>query len=48
MRVKFCRGQNIENELIDSTEKEKENIIIKNKMKKLDMKNISSRYTNKN
>ena len=47
MRVKFCRGQNIENELIDSTEKEKENEI-KNKMKKIDMKNISSRYTNKN
>ena len=41
MRVNFFRGQNIENDLIDSTEKEKENEI-KNKMKKLDIKNISS------
>ena len=40
MRFKFFKGQNIENELIDSTEKEKENEI-KNKMKKLDIKNIS-------
>ena len=40
MRFKFCRGQNIENDLIDSTEKEIENEI-KNKMKKLDIKNIS-------
>ena len=36
MRFKFCRGQNIENELIDSTEKEKENEI-KNKMKKIEI-----------
>ena len=47
MRFNFFRGQNIENELIDSTEKEKENEI-NNKMKKLDIKNISSRYSNKN
>ena len=40
MRVKFFKGQNIEIELIDSTEKEKENKI-KNKMKKLDIKNTS-------
>ena len=46
MRFNFFRGQNIEIDLIDSTEKEKENEI-KNKMKKIDIKNIS-RYTNKN
>ena len=46
MRFKFCRGQNIENELIDSTEKEKENEI-KNKIKKLDIKKISSRFINR-
>ena len=47
MRFKFCRGQNIENDLIDSTEKEKENEI-KNKMKKIEIKNISLRYISKN
>ena len=47
MRFKICRGQKIENELIDSTEKEKENEI-KNKMKKIEIKNISLRYISKN
>ena len=47
MRVKLFKGQNIEIELIDSTEKEKENEI-KNKMKKIEIKNISLRYISKN
>ena len=46
MRLKFFRGQKIENELIDSTEKERESEI-KNKMKKIDIKKISSRFINR-
>ena len=46
MRFYFFKGQNIEIELIYSTEKEKQNEI-KNKMKKIDIKKISSRFINR-